>query len=160
MTLNPFYWHGLHPAKQALFDWNKWKFGVPFQTSLSSFCTLKLANTGSVWKWNCSPHYRRGVGIGLRILIQCSIPRYFTLLFNFTQVLLWSNVIKPYSLNLAGYYFALLRFLLHLAIQLWNQIGFDLISNCLFSVLWTWVSCFCEEEKEHQGAGEEFSHLP
>lgn len=99
-------------------------------------------------------------GTGLRILIQGSIVRYFTLPFNFTQVLLWHNVIKPYSLNSAGYNFALLRFLLHFAIQLWSQIGFDLISNCLFSVLWTWVSWFREEEKEHHGVGEKFSPLP
>lgn len=127
---------------------------------LGCFCTFKLAKGGSVSKWNCSPHYRRGVGTGLRILIQGSIVRYFTLPFNFTQVLLWPNVIKPYSLNSAGYYFALLRFLLHFAIQLWSQIGFDLISNCLCSVLWTWVSWFREEEKEHHGVGEKFSHLP
>lgn len=62
-------------------------------------------------------------------------------------------------MNSAGYYFALLRFLLHLGIQLWSQTGFDLISNCLFSATGTWVCCFCVEQKEHKWVGEEFSHF-
>ena len=84
-------------------------------------------------------------------------PRSFTLPFNFAQVLLWSKVIKLYSLNSAGYYFALLRFLLHLGIQLWGQTSFDLISNCLFSATWTWICHFCGEQKEHQWINKEFS---
>lgn len=53
MTHNPFYWHGLHPAKQALFDCNIMKIWCAFLDQHTvCFYTLALANVGTVCKWN------------------------------------------------------------------------------------------------------------
>lgn len=53
MTHNPFYWHGLHCAKQALFCWNIMKIWCAFidQHTIHLY-TLALVNVGSVCKWN------------------------------------------------------------------------------------------------------------
>lgn len=53
MTRNPFYWHGLHPAKQAVFDWNIMKIWCAFidQQTMHSY-TLAPVNAVSVCKWN------------------------------------------------------------------------------------------------------------
>lgn len=53
MTHNPFYWRGLHPAKQALLDWNIMKIWCAFiDQHMIRFYTLVLVNVGSVCKWN------------------------------------------------------------------------------------------------------------
>lgn len=56
-------------------------------------------------------------------------PRSITLLFNFTEVMLWTEDIKLHSLHWAGYFSVLLPFLFLHSAQLHGMEVSDLISN-------------------------------
>ena len=159
MTHNPFYWRGLHPAKQALLDWNIMKIWCAFiDQHMIRFYTLVLVNVGSVCKWN----QQSSLWMVCRHLLQNTNS------VEHTQGALHYFLILPKSCYgpklLSCIHWIRQAITLHCyysyCISAFNcEASFDLISNCLFSATWTWVCCFCVEPKEHQWVGKEFSHF-